>query len=92
MSAFEVGPPALTAAAARCDDIAAALAHVLSSVRAQGHPDTGRSDTAAQLAEVTDRLARALRSLGTTAVADADALRAAAGTYVRTESSVVRTR
>jgi hypothetical protein len=89
---FEVAPSGLDVAAGVYDDAAAALAQVLSSVRAQGHPDTGRSDTAGALAVVVDRFTAALQSLGTTAVADADALRAAAATYARTESQVVRTR
>lgn len=90
MSRVDVATGGLTAAACRYDAVAGALAQVLRSVRAHGHPDTGRADTALQVADVTDGFVRALELLATAAGADADALRSAATGYDRTDATAMR--
>jgi hypothetical protein len=92
MSRFEVAPCDLPGAASEYDAVAAALAQVLASLRAHGHPDTGRADTAGLLAGVLDGFGAGLQALGTSALADADGLRVAAAGYARTDAAAVRPR
>ena len=92
MTALGVDPPGLAAAAGRYDAVAGALGQVLVSVRAHGHPATGRADTTGQLAAALDGFARGLQLLATVAGCEADALRAAAAGYARADASAVRVR
>jgi uncharacterized protein YukE len=84
----EVTPGALSSAARACDQGAATTAGVLASLRAAGAPDTGRADSRAAVAALLERLDRAIAGLGTALTADADALRSAAATYVRTDGRI----
>ena len=89
MSGFAVDPGALAAAAAQLDGVAAAVARVQVSVRAEGVPATGRADTDALVGSVLDALGSALRGLGTAVAQDAEALRAAAAGYARSDARAV---
>ena len=89
MTAIVVDPAALSSAAGQLDDVAAVLARVHLSVRAQGLPDTGRCDTTALVSSVAEALAASVRGLGAAAAADADGVRAAAASYRRVDGGAM---
>lgn len=84
----EVEPGALEHAAQGCEAAAATVAGVAASLRSQGVPETGRGDTRVAVAALLERFDSALIGLGATLEADADALRASAAGYRRTESGI----
>ena len=86
---MRVVPAELRTAATDADAAEQIASGVLSTLRTSCPPDTGRADSRAALHAVLAELTGAVQALATVAAADADALRAAADAYERTDACAV---